>query len=121
MLLAVLEKRAGFRLAAKDVFLNLTGGIKVEDPALDLAVAAAILSSSEDIALMPLTCLAGEIGLSGEVRPVSRIDQRILEAEKLGFERIIVSSFNKGLSNKRYNIEIVTVRTIEDAISTLFA
>lgn len=121
MLLAVLEKRAGFRLAAKDVFLNLTGGIKVDDPALDLAVAAAILSSSEDIALQSMTCLAGEIGLSGEVRPVSRIDQRILEAEKLGFERIVVSTFNKGLSKKRYNIEIVTVSTIEDAISTLFA
>jgi DNA repair protein RadA/Sms len=121
MLLAVLEKRAGFRLAAKDVFLNLTGGIKVEDPGLDLAVAAAILSSNEDIALAPLTCLAGEIGLSGEIRPVSRIDQRILEAEKLGFERIIVSSFNKGLSKKRYTIGIVTVSTIEDTISALFA
>ncbi len=120
MLLAVLEKRAGFRLAAKDVFLNLTGGIKVEDPALDLAVAAAILSSNEDIALMPLTCLAGEIGLSGEIRPVSRIDQRILEAQKLGFKRIIVSSFNKGLAKKRYTIVIVKVSTIEDAISTLF-
>lgn len=121
MLLAVLEKRAGFRLAAKDVFLNLTGGIKVDDPALDLAVAAAILSSNEDIALMQMTCLAGEIGLSGEIRPVSRIDQRILEAEKLGFERIIVSSFNKGLSKKRYTIEVIKVSTIEDTISTLFA
>ena len=121
MLLAVLEKRAGFRLAAKDVFLNLTGGIKVEDPALDLAVAAAILSSNEDIALMSMTCLAGEIGLSGEVRPVSRIGQRILEAEKLGFKRIIVSSFTKGLSKKRYSIEVVTVSTIEDTISILFA
>jgi len=121
MLLAVLEKRAGFRLAAKDVFLNLTGGIKVEDPALDLAVVAAILSSNEDIALKPLTCLTGEIGLSGEIRPVSRVDQRILEAEKLGFKRIIISSFNKGLSKKKYSIEIVTVSTIEDTISTLFA
>jgi len=120
MILAVLEKRAGFRLAAKDVFLNLTGGIKVDDPGLDLAVAAAILSSSEDIAIAPLTCLAGEIGLSGEIRPVSRIGQRIFEAQKLGFRRIIVSAFNKGISKKKYKIEIVGVGTIEQTISALF-
>lgn len=120
MLLAVLEKRAGFRLAAKDVFLNLTGGIKVDDPALDLAVAAAILSSSEDIAIDPLICLAGEIGLSGEVRPVSRIGQRIFEAQKLGFKRIVISSFNKGVSKEKYKIQIVNVSTVEQTISALF-
>jgi DNA repair protein RadA/Sms len=120
MLLAVLEKRAGFRLAAKDVFLNLTGGIKVDDPALDLAVAAAILSSSEDIAIAPLTCQAGEIGLSGEIRPVSRIDQRIFEAQKLGFKRILVSSFNKGLTAEKFKIRIIKVSTIEETISALF-
>ena len=120
MLLAVLEKRAGFRLASKDVFLNLAGGIKVDDPALDLAVVAAILSSSEDIAVAPLTCLAGEVGLSGEVRPVSRIDQRIKEAEKLGFRRIIISSFNKGLTQKKYKIELLQVKNIEETISQLF-
>jgi len=120
MLLAVLEKRAGFRLAAKDVFLNLTGGIKVDDPALDLAVAAAILSSSEDIAIEPSVCLVGEVGLSGEIRPVSRIEQRINEAQKLGFESIVISSSNKGLTNKKFKINIVKVKTIDQSITALF-
>lgn len=120
MLLAVLEKRAGFRLGAKDVFLNLAGGLKVDDPSIDLAVIAAILSSNEDIALSPLTCLSAEVGLSGEIRPVSRIEQRIKEAEKLGFERIIVSSFNKGISKFKGNIEIIQVKNMEDTIRYLF-
>ncbi len=95
MLLAVLEKRCGFRLGAKDVFLNIAGGIRVEDPAIDLGVLCAILSSAEDVPIPPKTCFAGEVGLSGEIRPVNRIDQRINECLKLGFERIIVSKFNK--------------------------
>ena len=95
MLLAVLEKRCGFRLGAKDVFLNITGGIKVDDPSIDLCVVAAILSSNEDIAISDKICFAGEVGLSGEIRPATRIEQRILEAEKLGFEQIFVSKFNK--------------------------
>ncbi len=91
MILAVLEKRAGFRLGAKDVFLNVTGGISVDDPAIDLAVVAAILSSNEDIPVGKDFCFAGEVGLSGEIRPVNRVDQRIQEAEKLGFSTIFVS------------------------------
>jgi DNA repair protein RadA/Sms len=120
MLLAVLEKRAGFRLGAKDVFLNLAGGLKVDDPSIDLAVVAAILSSNEDIALSPLTCLSAEVGLSGEIRPVSRIEQRIKEAEKLGFERIIISSFNKGISKYKGNIEIIQVKNIDETLRYLF-
>ena len=95
MLLAVLEKRCGFRLGAKDVFLNITGGIKVDDPSIDLAVVCAILSSNEDCAIPDKICLAGEVGLSGEIRPATRIEQRILEAEKLGFEQIFISQYNK--------------------------
>src|SRR6478609_832725 len=95
MILAVLEKRAGFRLGAKDVFLNVTGGINVDDPAIDLAVVAAILSSNEDIPVEKGVCFAGEVGLSGEIRPVNRVDQRIQEAEKLGFSTIFVSKYNK--------------------------
>ena len=95
MLLAVLEKRCGFRLGAKDVFLNITGGIKVDDPSIDLCVIAAILSSNENIAISDKTCFAGEVGLSGEIRPATRIEQRILEAEKLGFEQIFISKHNK--------------------------
>ena len=95
MLLAVLEKRCGFRLGAKDVFLNITGGIKVDDPSIDLCVIAAILSSNEDIAISDKACFAGEVGLSGEIRPATRIEQRILEAEKLGFEQIFISKHNK--------------------------
>jgi DNA repair protein RadA/Sms len=121
MLLAVLEKRAGFRLGAKDVFLNLAGGLKVDDPAIDLAVIASILSSNEDIALSPLTCMSAEVGLSGEIRPVSRIEQRIMEAEKLGFERIIISSFNKGIADYKGDIEIIKVATIEETLRVLFS
>ena len=113
MLLAVLEKRAGFRLAAKDVFLNITGGISVDDPAIDLAVVAAILSSSEDIPISKDHCFAAEIGLSGEIRPVQRIDQRILEAEKLGYASIFVSKYNK-ISVKNTTIEIVKLSKLED-------
>ena len=119
MLLAVLEKRAGFRLGAKDVFLNITGGITVDDPAIDLAVVAAILSSNEDISIDKSICFAAEIGLAGEVRPVNRIDQRILEAEKLGFESIVVSKYNKISLNKAV-IKIVLVSKIEDVVSELF-
>jgi len=119
MLLAVLEKRAGFRLGAKDVFLNIAGGLKVEDPAIDLAVVCAILSSNEDDPIAQNVCFAAEVGLSGEIRAVNRIEQRILEAEKLGFEKIILSKFNK-IANKRFNIEIIKVSKIEEVIQVLF-
>lgn len=122
MLLAVLEKRCGFRLGAKDVFLNLAGGIKVDDPAIDLAVVSAILSSNADIAIPKDVCLSAEVGLSGEIRPVQRIDQRIYEAEKLGFNRIIVSAQNKGLDSiKQTKIEIVQCSKIEQVLKALFA
>ncbi len=116
MLLAVLEKRAGFRLGAKDVFLNITGGISVDDPAIDLAVVAAILSSNEDVAIPKDFCFAGEVGLSGEIRPVQRVEQRILEAEKLGFTTIFVSKYNK-ISLKTTTIKIEKVSKIEDVIT----
>ena len=119
MLLAVLEKRAGFRLGTKDVFLNVTGGISVDDPAIDLAVVAAILSSNEDIPVMKDFCFVGEVGLSGEIRPVNRIDQRIQEAEKLGFTTIFVSKHNK-ISIKNSGIKIELVSKIEDVVSRLF-
>ncbi|MBT8393670.1 MAG: DNA repair protein RadA [Bacteroidia bacterium] len=115
MLLAVLEKRAGFRLGAKDVFLNITGGITVDDPAIDLAVIAAILSSNEDVSIPKDYCFAAEVGLSGEIRPVQRVEQRILEAEKLGFSKIFISKYNK-LSLKNRSIEIQLVSKIEDII-----
>ncbi|MDO5616974.1 MAG: DNA repair protein RadA, partial [Cruoricaptor ignavus] len=108
MLLAVLEKRAGFQLGAKDVFLNITGGIKTDDPALDLAVIASILSSNEDFAISEKYCFAGEIGLSGEIRPVPQVEQRISEAEKLGYDKIFVSSLNK-ITKKKYGIQIEEV------------
>lgn len=118
MLLAVLEKRAGFRLGAKDVFLNITGGLNVDDPAIDLAVIASILSSNEDIPLPKNICFAAEVGLSGEIRPVQRIDQRILEAEKLGFEKIIISSQSQpGQASK--SIEIVQIKTVADLLKVL--
>lgn len=113
MLLAVLEKRAGFRLGAKDVFLNITGGINVDDPAIDLAVVASILSSNEDEAIQKDYCFAGEVGLSGEIRPVQRVEQRILEAEKLGFATIFVSKYNK-ISLKNTAIKIQLVSKVED-------
>lgn len=115
MLLAVLEKRAGFRLGAKDVFLNITGGITVDDPAIDLAVVAAILSSNEDVALQNDFCFAAEVGLSGEIRPVQRVEQRILEAEKLGFSTIFVSKYNK-ISLKNTAIKIQLISKIEDLV-----
>lgn len=115
MLLAVLEKRAGFRLGAKDVFLNITGGITVDDPAIDLAVVAAILSSNEDVALRHDFCFAAEVGLSGEIRPVQRVEQRILEAEKLGFSTIYVSKYNK-ISLKNTVIKIQLISKIEDLV-----
>lgn len=118
MLLAVLEKRAGFRLGAKDVFLNITGGINVDDPAIDLAVVAAILSSNDDEALAKNVCFAGEVGLSGEIRPVQRVDQRILEAEKLGYEIIFISKHNKiGLKNTAIKVQLLT--KIEDLVQVL--
>jgi DNA repair protein RadA/Sms len=119
MLLAVLEKRAGFRLGAKDVFLNIAGGIRVDDPAIDLAVVCAILSSNEDEAIAQDICLAAEIGLAGEVRPVNRVEQRILEAEKLGFKTIFISRFNK-LTLKNRAIKIVQIGKIEDIYTHLF-
>ncbi|WP_179343243.1 DNA repair protein RadA [Winogradskyella ursingii] len=118
MLLAVLEKRAGFRLGAKDVFLNITGGITVDDPAIDLAVVAAILSSNEDVALQSDYCFAAEVGLSGEIRPVQRVEQRILEAEKLGFSTIFVSKFNK-IALKNTGIKIQLISKIEDLVGFL--
>jgi len=119
MILAVLEKRAGFRLGMKDVFLNITGGISVDDPAIDLAVVAAILSSNEDIPVEKDYCFAGEVGLSGEIRPVNRVDQRILEAEKLGFASIFVSKYNK-ITVKNTAIKINLVSRIEDVAAALF-
>jgi DNA repair protein RadA/Sms len=117
MILAVLEKRAGFLLGAKDVFLNITGGISLDDPAVDLAVVAAILSSNEDVPLTKTICFAGEIGLSGEIRPVNRIEQRIQEAEKLGFDSIIISKYCKSIPN--HSIKINFVSRIEDVVRTL--
>ena len=119
MLLAVLEKRAGFMLGAKDVFLNITGGIKTDDPALDLAVIAAILSSNEDLAISEKYCFAGEIGLSGEIRPVPQIEQRISEAEKLGYDKIFVSKQNK-IPKKNFGIQIEGVNKIEEFHEKIF-
>ena len=115
MLLAVLEKRAGFRLGAKDVFLNITGGITVDDPSIDLAVVASILSSNEDIAIPKEYCFAAEVGLSGEIRPVQRVEQRILEAEKLGFSTIFVSKYNK-IALKKTQIKVQLISKIEDLV-----
>ena len=118
--LAVLEKRCGFRLGTKDVFLNITGGIKVDDPATDLAVICAVLSSNEDIAIPANVCFSAEVGLSGEIRPVTRIDARIAEAEKLGLEKIFISAYSKGIDAKKHNIEIVKVKKVEDVFAALF-
>lgn len=121
LLLAVLEKRGGFHFGLKDVFLNIAGGIKVEDPSIDLAVLCALLSSYEDVAVSQHICFAGEVGLSGEIRAVNRIEQRIAEAEKLGFEKIIVSKYNqKGLSKQKYNIEVITMGRVEEVYQYLF-
>lgn len=120
MMLAVLEKRCGFRLGAKDVFLNIAGGLKVEDPAADLAIVTAILSSSEEIPVSPKFCFAAEIGLSGEIRPVNRIDQRIFEAEKMGFEQIFISRYNKKSIPEKTNIKVVTVGKMEEFFGKVF-
>ena len=119
MLLAVLEKRAGFKLAQKDVFLNIAGGLKVSDPAMDLSVISAVLSSSVDITIDRNTCMTGEVGLSGEIRPVNRIEQRIQEAEKLGFSRIVIPAV-KGLEGLKTKIEIIKTKKVEDAFRILF-
>ena len=121
LLLAVLEKRGGFHFGMKDVFLNIAGGIKVEDPSIDLAVLCSLLSSYEDVPLTQHICFAGEVGLSGEIRAVNRIDQRIAEAEKLGFEKIIVSKYNqKGLSKQKFGIEVVMMGRVEEVYKYLF-
>lgn len=120
MLLAVLEKRCGFKLAQKDVFLNITGGIKVDDPAIDLGVVTAILSSNVDLALTEKVCFAAEVGLTGEIRPVQRIEQRIKEAEKLGFDKIFISKFNK-VKTADFKIQVIQESKIERIFQQLFA
>ncbi len=121
LLLAVLEKRGGFHFGVKDVFINIAGGIKVEDPSLDLAIVCALLSSYEDVPLPQKVCFAGEVGLSGEIRAVNRIEQRIAEAEKLGFEKIIISKYNaKSLGKLKFGIEVVTLGKVEEVYQYLF-
>jgi DNA repair protein RadA/Sms len=120
MLLAVMEKRCGFKLGAKDVFLNIAGGIKIDDPAIDLAVVAAVLSSNADLPIPKNIALSAEVGLSGEVRPVNRIDQRISEAEKLGFEKIIISKYNKGIEQQNFKIQLVKCGKIDEVVRALF-
>ncbi len=121
MLLAVLEKRGGFLFGTKDVFVNLAGGLKVEDPALDLAICCALLSSYEDKPIPYNTCFVGEVGLSGEIRAVNRIEQRIAEADKLGFERIFISAYNKkGIDVSKYKLQVLTVSKMEQLYLVLF-
>jgi DNA repair protein RadA/Sms len=121
MLLAVLEKRSGFKLGAKDVFLNIAGGLRVDDTAIDLSVVSAVLSSNEDIAIDQNICFAAEVGLSGEIRSVNRIEQRIAEADKLGFEKFFISKYNlKGINPQSYKIEIVALSKIEEVFNKLF-
>ncbi|MBR4757240.1 MAG: DNA repair protein RadA, partial [Bacteroidaceae bacterium] len=121
MLLAVLEKRVGFKLAQKDVFLNIAGGLRVTDPAMDLSVIAAVLSSNVDAAIDADTCMCGEVGLSGEIRPVARLEQRIAEAEKLGFRRMLVPAQGmKGINQKNLKLELVPVRRVAEAVRELF-
>ncbi len=128
LLLAVLEKRGGFQLGNKDVFLNIAGGLKVEDPSIDLAVLCALLSSYDDVPLHQKICFAGEIGLSGEIRAVNRIEQRIAEAEKLGFEKIIISRYNfanqKNTDKKllqKFKIEVIQLSKVEELYQYLFS
>ena len=122
MLLAVLEKRCGFKLGMKDVFLNIAGGLRVSDPALDLAVMCSILSSNVDMAISQRTCFAGELGLTGEVRPVARLEQRIAEADRLGYEHFFCSKYNlRGIDLKRYHIEVVGISVIGEAFRKLFS
>ncbi len=121
MLLAVLEKRVGFKLMQKDVFVNIAGGLRVTDMAMDLSIIAAVLSSNVDTAIEPGWCMAGEVGLSGEVRPVNRIEQRVAEAEKLGFSHIIIPKYNlNGLDRRKFGIQIHPVRKVEEALRELF-
>jgi len=121
LLLAVLEKRGGFHFGVKDVFINIAGGLKVEDPSIDLSVICALLSSYDDVPLNPHVCFAGEVGLNGEIRAVNRVEQRIAEAEKLGFEKIIVSRFNKkGFDKNQYKIEVIALGHIEEVYRYLF-
>jgi DNA repair protein RadA/Sms len=120
LLLAVLEKRGGFHFGAKDVFLNIAGGLRVEDPAIDLAVLSALLSSYEDKPLSSKICFVGEVGLSGEIRAVNRIEQRIAEAEKLGFEKIIISKFNQKSIHSKFQIEVAMFSKIEELYRLLF-
>jgi DNA repair protein RadA/Sms len=121
MLLAVIEKRCGFKLGQKDVFLNITGGIRTEDPAVDLGIICAILSSDLDLPIPGKICFAGEVGLSGEIRPVGRIEQRIGEAERMGFMKIVVSEYNlKGIKRDKYSIKIIGVKKIEEAFRELY-
>src|SRR5215470_17834384 len=121
LLLAVLEKRGGFHFGIKDVFLNIAGGLKVEDPSIDLAVLCALLSSYEDVPLPNHICFAGEIGLSGEIREVNRVEQRIAEAEKLGFEKIVVSKYNqKGVAKQKFNMEVITMSRVEEVYRYFF-
>ncbi len=121
MLLAVLEKRAGFKLIQKDVFLNIAGGLKINDPATDLAVICSILSSNIDVAINHKYCFAGEVGLTGEIRAVSRVEQRIAEAEKLGFKRIYIPAHNKSFDNKKYKIEIAKSGRVEEVFKNIFS
>jgi len=121
MLLAVLEKRAGFKLGIKDVFLNIAGGIKVSDPAMDMAILSSVLSSNLDIPIGREVCFAGEAGLSGEIRPVSRIEQRIREASKMGFTKIYISKYHRNISSDGLNIEVVSVGKIEHLVRSLFS
>jgi DNA repair protein RadA/Sms len=121
MLLAVLEKRASFKLASKDVFINIAGGLRVDDPAIDLAVVSAILSSTVDIPIDPYTCFAGEVGLSGEIRQVNRIEQRLGEADKLGMKRILMPAFNKNrMDSSRFKLEIIQVNRVQEIPKQLF-
>ena len=118
----MLFRSGGFKLINKDVFLNIAGGIKVDDPAIDLAVLVSIISSSEDLSISSQYCFAAETGLSGELRPVTRIDQRIAEADKLGFEKIFISKYNtKGLDSSRFKIEIIPLSNIEDVLRYIFS
>jgi DNA repair protein RadA/Sms len=122
MLLAVLEKRCGFQFASNDIFLNIAGGIKVSDPAIDLAIISALISSLEDVTLPSNICFAGEVGLSGEIRSVQRAEQRVQEANRLGFEQIFVPRFNmKGIHQKDYDVEIIPVGKVEELYNILFA
>ena len=120
MLMAVLEKRAGFKLIARDVFLNVAGGLKISDPATDLAVLVSILSSNLDLAVGPHDCFTGEAGLTGEVRAVSRIEQRVAEAARLGFQRVFIPRGNKGFDAAAFSLEVIKVARVEDVFKRLF-